>query len=125
MADDVTFPMPAGFAPPENLTADGTFQAMATFRVDGDNLELVDIDGHSIGEGADEMAQETEAANAAAAVRGVGGAGGPPVGGPPPPPPNASEDQIPAGGSDRIGGYAEAMGQRFKAAMSKVSKAKK
>jgi hypothetical protein len=126
MADDnVTFDMPEGFSPPENLASDNTFQAMATFKVTSDNeLRLVDIDGYQVGEGeeaeeegAGPSATQTEAANAAAAVG--GGGGGPAIGGGPPagPPGNMSADRMPAGAPpDRIGGFAEAMGQKFKKA---------
>jgi hypothetical protein len=127
MADDnVTFEMPEGFAPPENLAGDQTFQAMATFKVTGDNeLELVDIDGYQVGEGeegeeegAGPSATQTEAANAAGAM---GGGGGPP--GPGGAAPNMSADQTPPGAPpDRIGGFAEAMGQKFKKAMAKTTR---
>jgi hypothetical protein len=125
MADDnVTFEMPEGFSPPENLASDSTFQAMATFKVTGDNeLQLVDVDGYQVGEGEEEEeegagpgAAQTEAANAAGALGGGGGAGPGGGGGGPP---NMSEDQTPAGTPpDRIGGFAEAMGQKFKRAMA-------
>jgi hypothetical protein len=117
MADDnVTFEMPEGFAPPENLASDQTFQAMATFKVTGDNeLQLVDIDGYQVGEGEEEQeegagpsATQTETANAAAAMQ--PGAGGPP---------NMSADQVPPGAPpNQVGGFAEAMGQKFKRAMA-------
>ena len=48
---DLTFPMPEGFIPPENLDSDRTFQAMATFKITGqDELQLVDIEGYQVGE---------------------------------------------------------------------------
>jgi hypothetical protein len=120
MADDnLTFEMPQGFSPPENLDSDDTFQAMATFRVVGnDQLELVDVDGYQVGEGEEEeeegggpTAAATEAANAASAMQPQGAGGGGP--------PNMSEDRIPPGAPpQQVGGFAEQMGQRFKRAMA-------
>lgn len=116
MADDnVTFDMPQGFSPPENLDSDNTFQAMATFRVTGeDQLQLVDVDGYQIGEGDEEEggAAQAEAANAATAMQpGQGG------------PPNMSEDQVPPGAPpNQVGGYAEAMGQKFRKAVAKTTR---
>lgn len=87
---ELTFPTPAGFQPPENLDSDNTFQAMATFKLvgDGGELELVDIEGYQLAEEGDEeaqMMQQTEAANAQAALQGGGSAAsvdqeGPPAG---------------------------------------------
>jgi len=130
MADDnVTFPMPQGFEPPENLKSDDTFQAMATFRVTGDEeLELVEIDGHQVGEGDEEELQQTEQANAAAALQGGGGPTAGPPGGPPPPPTgNMSEDRVPPGApAEQLApGFAETMGQKFKTAMKNIAKARK
>lgn len=108
---DLTFEMPEGFTPPENLDSDDTFQAMATFKVTGeDELQLIDIDGYQIGE--EDTEEDTEAAaqadqaNAAAAVTG----GGPGAA-------NQSQDQMnPAANQTQVGGYAEQMGQRFRRA---------
>lgn len=75
---DLTFPMPDGFIPPENLDSDNTFQAMATFKLVGDNeLQLIDIEGYQVGEedteGDTEAARTAEQANAASALQGAGG----------------------------------------------------
>jgi hypothetical protein len=72
MAD--TFPMPDGFIPPENLDSDNTFQAMATFKLVGDDeLQLVDIEGYQVGEedteGDTEAARQAEQASAASALQ--------------------------------------------------------
>jgi len=77
--DDLTFQMPSGFIPPENLDSDNTFQAMATFRLVGDNeLELVDIEGYQIGdedtEGDTEAAQEADQENIRSALQDAGSA---------------------------------------------------
>jgi hypothetical protein len=79
--DDLTFPMPQGFIPPENLDSDDTFQAMATFKLVGDNeLELVDVEGYQVGqedtEGDTEAASQADQANAASALQGAGSAAG-------------------------------------------------
>jgi hypothetical protein len=113
---DLTFPIPQGFQPPENLDSDDTFQAMATFKVvDEDELQLVDVEGYQIGdedtEGDTQAAAQADQANAASALQGASnGAGGQAL-------PNQSEDQTPAGTPpDRIGGFASMMGQRFRKA---------
>lgn len=69
-----TFPMPDGFIPPENLDSDNTFQAMATFKLVGDDeLQLVDIEGYQVGEedteGDTEAARQAEQASAASALQ--------------------------------------------------------
>ena len=116
---DLTFPIPEGFQPPENISSDDTFQAMATFKMSGDDeLELVDIEGYQIGkedtEGDTEAASQADQANAAAAMQGAQGAsnaaGGQAL-------PNQSQDRVPVGTpADRVGGFAEMMGQRFRQA---------
>ncbi len=116
MADDnVTFDMPQGFSPPENLDSDNTFQAMATFRVVGDDqLELVDVDGYQVGEGEEEQEEgggptvtQAEAGNAAAAMQ-----------------PNMSEDQTPPGApQDQMGNrFVDAMAQKFRKATARPRK---
>lgn len=103
--------MPQGFAPPENLDSDQTFQAMATFKVVSEGeLQLVDVDGYQIGaddtEGDTDAATQAEAANAAAAVS----SGGPGAS-------NQSEDQMnPAANQTQVGGYASQMAQKFRKA---------
>jgi hypothetical protein len=112
---DLTFDMPEGFSPPENLDSDETFQAMATFKVVSEGeLQLVDVDGYQIGdedtEGDTDAASEADQANAAAAVS----SGGPGAA-------NQSQDQMnPAANQTQVGGYAEQMGQKFKAAIAKA-----
>jgi hypothetical protein len=112
---DLSFEMPEGFTPPENLDSDDTFQAMATFKVVAEGeLQLVDIDGYQIGdedtEGDTDAADSAEAENAASAVT----SGGPGAA-------NQSEDQMnSAANQTQVGGYAEQMGQKFKAAMAKT-----
>jgi hypothetical protein len=69
-----TFPMPDGFIPPENLDSDDTFQAMATFKLVGDDeLQLIDIEGYQVGEedteGDTEAARQAEQASAASALQ--------------------------------------------------------
>jgi len=110
---DLTFAIPEGFTPPEHMDSDKTFQAMATFRMVGDDeLELVDIEGYQVGEedteGDTEAAKQTEQQNVASALAGAGSAassetnlGGPP--GAPPSAPPASQ-----------AGFAQRMGQRFR-----------
>src|ERR1700752_5184964 len=76
---DLTFEAPEGFTPPEPLGSHDTFQAMATFRLVGDNeLELVDIEGYQIGaedtEGDTEAAKTANQQGAAAALQGAGSA---------------------------------------------------
>ena len=79
---EMTFPMPEGFIPPENLDSDNTSQAMATFKMVSDNeLQLIDIEGYQVGEedteGDTEAAKAAEQANAASALQGpAGGAPG-------------------------------------------------
>jgi hypothetical protein len=113
---DLTFPMPEGFQPPENLDSDDTFQAMATFKVVGEGeLELVDVEGYQIGkedtEGDTEAAAQADQANAASALQGASNAaGGQAL-------PNQSQDQTPPGTpADRVGGFASQMGQMFRKA---------
>jgi hypothetical protein len=116
---DLTFPIPEGFQPPENLDSDDTFQAMATFKVvDENKLQLIDVEGYQIGdedtEGDTNAAAQAEQANAQTALQGAQaastGTGGQAV-------PNQSEDQVPAGTPpNRIGAFAEMMGQRFRKA---------
>lgn len=82
-----SFPMPAGFIPPENLDSDNTFQAMATFKLVSENeLELVDIEGYQVGEedteGDTEAARQAEAANAASAFQSAAAANAPGAGAP-------------------------------------------
>lgn len=79
---DMTFPMPQGFIPPENLDSDDTFQAMATFKLVGDNeLQLVDVEGYQVGEedteGDTEAARQAEAASAASALQTAANAAAP------------------------------------------------
>jgi hypothetical protein len=113
---ELTFPIPEGFQPPENIDSDDTFQAMATFKVvDDDQLQLVDIEGYQIGkedtEGDTQAAAAADQANATAALQGASSAsGGQAL-------PNQSEDRTPVGTpADRIGAFAETMGQKFRRA---------
>ena len=113
---DLTFPIPEGFQPPENLDSDNTFQAMATFKVvDEGELQLVDVEGYQIGEedteGDTQAAAQADQANAASALQGASnGSGGQAL-------PNQSEDQAPVGTPpDRVGAFAESMGQKFRRA---------
>jgi hypothetical protein len=125
MADDLTFAMPDGFTPPENLDSDNTFQAMATFRLVGDSqLELVDIEGYQVGE--EDTEEDTEAAaktdqqNVAAALQGAGaqGGGGPAVGAQGAPPGGAPTG-APAGLQAAQPSFGEQMRARFRAATGK------
>lgn len=107
MAQSVKFDEPEGFVPPENLDADDTFQAMATFKVLPDNqLQLIDVEGYEIGgEGGEEQEQQEPGEGEAA---------------PTPAPANQSEDQLAAGANQtRAGGYAERLGQMFRKATAK------
>jgi hypothetical protein len=122
---DLTFEAPEGFTPPEHLGSDDTFQAMATFRLVGDNeLELVDIEGYQIG--AEDTEGDTEAAKTAnqqgtvAALQDAGSAASAEanMGGPGPgaaagagPPPGAAS--APAGTQ---ASFASQMGARFRRA---------
>jgi hypothetical protein len=61
------------------MGSDDTFQAMATFRLEGENtLELIDIEGYAIGEedteGDTDAAEDAEKANALSAAQGAGSA---------------------------------------------------
>jgi hypothetical protein len=83
MAENLEFPIPEGFTPPEHLDSEDQFQAMCTLQlVDDSTLKLVDVEGYDVGqeeEGEEEGegAQTTEARNAAAALQEAGaGAGG-------------------------------------------------
>jgi hypothetical protein len=122
---DLTFPMPDGFTPPENLDSDNTFQAMGTFQlVDDDTLKLVDIEGYQIGdedtEGDTEAAKKADQANAASALQGAGSAagaeanqGGPP--GAPPTPPGrnlGTQAAQPSFGSQMAARFRAATGRR-------------
>jgi hypothetical protein len=124
---DLTFDAPEGFTPPEHLESDDTFQAMATFRIVGDNeLELVDIEGYQIGqedtEGDTEAAKTAEGANVASALQGAGSAAGAEanMGGQTP----AGPTGAPAGGAATYGApaagsqasFAQQMGARFRRA---------
>jgi hypothetical protein len=113
---DLTFPIPEGFQPPENLDSDDTFQAMGTFKVVGENeLQLVDVEGYQVGdddtEGDTQAAAQADQANAASALQGASnGSAGQAL-------PNQSQDQTPPGTPpDRVGAFAEAMGQKFRKA---------
>lgn len=113
---DLTFPIPKGFQPPENLGSDDSFQAMATFKMVGDDeLELVDVEGYQIGnedtEGDTEAAAQADQANAASALQAASnGAAGQAL-------PNQSQDQTPPGTPpDRVGAFADMMGQKFRKA---------
>jgi hypothetical protein len=110
MAQTIKFDEPEGFVPPENLDADETFQAMATFKVLPSNqLQLIDIEGYEVGEegGMEEEEQEPGAGEAAPAA-------------PPPGAPNQSQDQLaPGANQTRTQGYAERLGQMFKKATAK------
>jgi hypothetical protein len=113
-ADNLTFPTPEGFQPPEHLDSDDTFQAMATFKVvSEDELQLVDIEGYQIGEedteGDTEAAKAADQANALAAVQGASNATGGATA------PNQSEDQL-GGPPNQVGGFASQMGQMFRKA---------
>jgi hypothetical protein len=120
MAETVKFDEPEGFVPPENLDADDTFQAMATFKVLPSNqLQLIDIEGYDVGGegGMEEEEQEPGAGEAAPTTPPPGApAGGGPGGGAP----NMSEDQLaPGANQTRTQGYAERLGQMFKKATAK------
>jgi hypothetical protein len=56
----IKFPMPEGYTLPEGADK-GTFEALATLEVDGDNLVLTAIDGLPVGEGETEEPEEDEA----------------------------------------------------------------
>jgi hypothetical protein len=57
----IKFPMPDGYTLPEGADK-GTFEALATLEVDGDNLVLTAIDGLPVGgEGETEEPEEDEA----------------------------------------------------------------
>ena len=59
----IKFPMPEGYTLPEGADK-GTFEALATLEVDGDNLVLTAIDGLPVGGEGDEskeMGEEDEA----------------------------------------------------------------
>jgi hypothetical protein len=56
---EIKFPMPEGFTLPEGADK-GTFEALATLEVDGDNLVLTAIDGLPVGEGDDSKETEEE-----------------------------------------------------------------
>lgn len=112
---DLTFAMPEGFTPPEHMDSDKTFQAMATFRMVGDDeLELVDIEGYQIGEedtqGDTEAAKETDQENVASALQNAGSAASSEayLGGPPGAPPGASPGTQ--------ANFAAQMGARFRRA---------
>jgi len=99
MAQTVTFDEPEGFVPPENLDADSTFQAMATFKVLPNNeLQLIDIEGYEVGgEGGEEEEEQEPGAGEAA------------------PAPNQSADQLaPGANQTRTQGFAERLGQMFR-----------
>jgi hypothetical protein len=113
MADQtVKFDEPEGFVPPENLDADDTFQAMATFKVLPNNqLQLMDIEGYEIGaeESEEEEEQEPGAGEAAAATPPPGTAA------------NQSADTLnPAANPTTTGGYAERLGQMFRTRMAQA-----
>jgi hypothetical protein len=116
---DLTFPIPEGFQPPENLDSDDTFQAMGTFKVVGENeLQLIDVEGYQVGdedtEGDTQAAAQADQANAASALQGAQGASNGSAG---QALPNQSQDQTPPGTPpDRVGAFAEAMGQKFRKA---------
>lgn len=78
---NLTFPMPEGFIPPENLDSDDTFQAMATFKLVSDNeLQLTDIEGYQIGkedtEGDTEAAAQADQGSIQSALQNAGSAAG-------------------------------------------------
>ena len=126
---DMTFPMPQGFIPPENLDSDQTFQAMATFKlVSEDELQLVDVEGYQVGdedtEGDTQAARQADQANIASALQGAGSAASsesnmsPAQGA-------TTQPAAPAGGAQAPPGtqasmptptFGERMRQRFKAA---------
>jgi hypothetical protein len=112
---DVTFPAPEGFTVPENLEGDGTFQAMATFRlIDDSTLQLVDVEGYQVGdedtEGDTNASQTANAANAQAAIQGAAQAqnGGSAA--------SADDQGPPAAPSGTQASFANQMAQRFKQA---------
>lgn len=119
---DLTFPMPDGFTPPENLDSENTFQAMATFElVDDDTLKLIDIEGYQIGgedtEGDTEAAKTADQANAASALQGAGSAAGAEAnqGGPPGAPPTPAAGRN-LGTQAAQPSFASQMAARFRAA---------
>jgi hypothetical protein len=86
--NNMEFPIPEGFTPPEHLDSDNQFQAMATFELIGDSsLKLIDVEGYQVGKEDTEedtgQARDVEAQNAAAALQAAtgGGGGGPAAGG--------------------------------------------
>ena len=117
MAQSVKFDEPEGFVPPENLDADDTFQAMATFKVLPDNqLELMDIEGYDVG-GEGGMGEEEQEPGAGEASPTAPPPGAPAPGGAAP---NQSEDQLaPGANQTRTQGYAERLGQMFRKATAK------
>jgi len=56
----IKFPMPEGYTLPEGADK-GTFEALATLEVDGDNLVLTAIDGLPVGGEGDESKEMDEA----------------------------------------------------------------
>jgi len=110
----IEFPMPQGFTAPENLDADNSFEAMATFRVAGNQLQLLAIEGYEVGEGSMEASEEQEPGAGEAAptppAAGAGLAGARPG-------PGMGADQLAAGvPPDQTQGYAERLGQMFRKA---------
>jgi hypothetical protein len=55
----IKFPMPEGYTLPEGADK-GTFEALATLEVDGDNLVLTAIDGLPVGGEGDESKETDE-----------------------------------------------------------------
>ena len=60
MAEEISFPMPEGFAPPEDSKPGEPFDVLATVRLDGDMLVLTAIDGSPVGAGEDEQPEMPE-----------------------------------------------------------------
>ena len=97
MADqNVTFDIPEGYAPPEQLDSDNTFEAMCTLQLlSNDQLKLIDVEGYEVAEEEGETEEEPE------------------EGGSPGTQKNMSEDRTPAGTPpDQTGGYAQRLVQR-------------
>lgn len=55
----ITFTIPEGYTLPEGAES-GSFDALATLRVDGENLVLTAIDGMPVGGGGEEEEEEEE-----------------------------------------------------------------
>jgi len=98
MADQrVVFDIPEGYAPPEQLDSDNTFEAMCTLQLlPNDQLKLIDVEGYEVAEEEGETEEEPE------------------EGGSPGTQQSMSEDRNPAGAPpDQTGGYASQVAQRL------------